>query len=129
MLDIQTTRTALAALGLLVGTAAVPLTAAADSGSYRLAQAGAFEDETIQAFVTARVEIEDIRATYVERIEGADSEQERLELSQQANQEMVAVIEEVPDITVEEYNAIVDAAGNDPALAERLNEEMMQPEQ
>jgi len=40
---------------------------------------------------------------------------------------MATAVEETPGITVAEYNAILESAGSDPELAERLNEELAAP--
>lgn len=120
MIDGKFARGALAGLGLLAATTAAPLAWAQDAS---------FDDATIEAFVTAQLEIQEIRAAYVPRLEGAASDEERQRLTEEATGEMVTAVDETPGITVEEYNAVVEAAGSNPELADRLTEELAEPAQ
>jgi Spy/CpxP family protein refolding chaperone len=120
MIDAKFARGAVAGLGLLAATAAAPLAWAQDA---------AFDDATIDAFVTAQLEIREIRSSYMPRLEGAGTDEERQQLTEQATDEMVTAVDDTPGITVDEYNAIVQAAGSDPELAERLSEELAAPSQ
>jgi len=119
MFDTTNAKAVLGGFALLAASAAIP--AAAQDVSY--------DDAKIEAFVTAQLTVAEIRSTYVQQLEAAATEEERLEITQEANQEMATAVNETPGITVEEYNAIVDAAAADPELADRLNQELANPSQ
>ncbi len=80
-----------------------------------------FSDEELEDFVSLQDEIGDVREEYVSQIEAADSEDEARELQQEAQTEMVEVIEEA-GMSVEEYNAIAVAYNSDPSVQERVDE-------
>lgn len=80
------------------------------------------ENEKIDAFVTAQLSVSEIHQTYVPAFEAAGTEEEMLRVRQQATEDMVVAVNETPGITVEEFNAIIDAASADPRLADQLNE-------
>jgi hypothetical protein len=119
MFDTRNAKAAFAGFALLAASATIPPAA--------LAQNAPFDDEMIDAFVTAQLTIEEIRSTYIRQFGAAETEEERLEISEEANEEMVAAVNATPGITVEEYNAILDAAATDAELANRLNEELANP--
>lgn len=80
-----------------------------------------FSDEELQDFVSLQDEIGEVREEYVSQIEAADSEDEARQLQQEAQTEMVDVIEEA-GMSVEEYNAIAVAYNSDPSVQERVDE-------
>lgn len=86
------------------------------------AQAEQFDDATIDAFAAVEARFDEIRALYVPQFEAAETEEQYTAIAEQATQEMIAVIEATPDITLEEYDAVIQAANQDPALLERINE-------
>jgi len=116
---------ALAALGLSLGVAlgGAPALAGAPAG-LQLAQAGQFSDEQIRSFALAALEVQEIRTEYVARIQQAGSDDERQQLAEEASAEMVGAVQDTPGITVEDYNAIVQASSDNPELTERINREM-----
>ncbi|MFW5881200.1 MAG: DUF4168 domain-containing protein [Roseicyclus sp.] len=85
-------------------------------------QAGEFDDETIEAFAEAQVRVAEIRALYTAEFESAETDEQRTEISEEASAEMLAAVEDTPGITIEEYGAVIEAANEDPALVERINE-------
>lgn len=87
-----------------------------------LAQAEQFDDATVEAFVEAQMRIAEIRALYADQFEAAETDEQRAAVSEEATQEMIAAVEATPDITVEEYDAVIQAANEDPALLDRINE-------
>ena len=101
-------RSALVGLGLVVAMGAAPVALVAGDvssshGPLILAQdAEQFDDAMIEAFAAAQASVEEVRAEYAAQYQAA--------------------VRDAPDITVEEYNAIIDAANRDPGLAERINE-------
>ena len=84
---------------------------------------GTFEDEQLDAFVTAAIGIADVRQEYDAKLASAAETADETELEAlalEARTAMLAVIEETDEITLDEYTAIGTAAQSDPALAERL---------
>lgn len=89
-----------------------------------LAQAATIDEGMILAFVDAQARVAEIRAEYTPQFQAAETEQRREEINETAMQEIVTAIDETPGITVEEYDGLIRAAGQDPQLAERINEAM-----
>lgn len=114
---------AIAALGLVLGAAAVTPASADQPAGMQLAQAS-YGDEKLQAFASAAVQIRQIREDYTAQIQQAESEEQRQQLAQDANAEMVGAVESAPGISVEEYNAIIEASAEDQELTKRINEHM-----
>ncbi len=73
------------------------------------------DDATKQKFVGAYVEIKDIQQKYTEKLENVNDEGEARELQQQAQAEMVEIVEN-NDMSVHEYNEVVGAISSDPDL-------------
>lgn len=79
-------------------------------------------DDLLTAFVTAAVEVAAVAETYGARIEAAD-EADRDALAQEAQVEMLRVVESTEGISVEQYVAIAEAAQRDDALNLRVLDE------
>ena len=94
--------------------------AGAPGGAGAEMQAGTFTDETLQAFVTAALDVQEVRAEYEGRIAEAADDDAAATLATEARDAMVQAVEDADDITVEEYLAVGSAAEADPLLAERL---------
>lgn len=115
---------ALAALGLSLGAGALAPAAADEPAGLQLAQGQQFSDEQLQSFALAALEVQEIRAEYVARMQQTENEDERQQLAQEANTAMVGVIEDTPGLTVDDYNAIIEASSENPELSQRINEYM-----
>jgi hypothetical protein len=74
-----------------------------------------FEQETLQSFANASVQLQEIQRDYAARLEGIQEQEKAIELQQQANQEMVATVEE-EGLDVQTYNAIANQMNNSPEL-------------
>ncbi len=79
-----------------------------------------FNDQELQKFVNAQEGINDVRDEYMEKIESADDQAKAQELQQEANDEMVKVIEG-EDMEIETYNSIATAYNSDPETRERID--------
>lgn len=77
-------------------------------------------DATLETFAQKVIGLGEIRADYAQQIEAAPTPEEQQTLMMQADQEMVEAVQAEPPMSVEEYNAIAQAAQQDPALAERV---------
>lgn len=82
-----------------------------------------FNDQELEKFVNAQKGINDVRDEYMEKIESADDQAKAQELQQEANDEMVQVIEG-EDMEIETYNSIATAYNSDPETRERIDEMM-----
>lgn len=122
-------RSMLAGAGVLAALGAIPAAAIANDAAPEraplvLAQAAEIDDETIEAFAEAQVRVEEIRNSYMPQYQAAETDEERQQLSEAATQEMVEAVRDTPNLTVEEYDAVIRAANEDPSIAERINEAM-----
>lgn len=96
---------------------AVPLFALGTSQSIASAD---ISDEKLEVLARVYLEVYEINQSYKSRIEAADTTEEANQLQQAANQAMLDVIENEDDVTVNEYNDVISALGNDDELRERL---------
>ena len=90
-----------------------------------------YDQQTLESFVVAALEVNRLVEEWTPRIQGAPSESEAAEMREQANQELVEAINQTSDITIDEYREISAAAQSDPQLMARISEiiEEMQPAQ
>lgn len=117
----------LGSCALVTAVGVMPTAVAAnDAGQHQpqliQAQAEQFDDATIDAFAAAQMRVAEIRALYAAQFEAAETDEQRMQVSEEATEEMIAAVEATPDITLEEYDAVIQAANEDPALVERINE-------
>lgn len=112
---------ALTALGLVLQVAAVAPAAAGQQPGVLLAQAESFGEQKLQSFAMAAIEVGKIRDDYVARIQQTDDGEERKRLAREANSKMISAVRAAPGISVEEYNAISQAASEDAALTDKIN--------
>lgn len=119
----------LTGMGLIAALGMVPTAVAANDarstdGPIVLAQAASFDEDTLEAFVVAQNRVVQVRTEYTAAFEAAQSDEQRAQISQEASEAMTQAVQAAPDITVEEYNAVIEAANQDPELLERINEVM-----
>ncbi len=84
-----------------------------------------FSDDQIDRFVDAYLDIIDIQEEYTAQIEGTDGAEEARELQEQANDEMVAAIED-NGLTVPEYSEIANAMDMDPELRDQVSAQIQE---
>jgi hypothetical protein len=80
-----------------------------------------FSDEQLRSFAVATLQIQDVGQEYQPRMEAAESTEEQQALAQEANAQMVQIVEQVEGITVPEYNAIAEAARANPEVMQQIN--------
>lgn len=129
MFVTKNAKAGLAGFGIALAALTTPAIAETDrSGSEGapiiLAQVTSFDDATIEGFASAEMAIQEVRATYIPRLDEAESEEERAAVQQEATDAMVSAVEETDNITVEEYNSIIGAVADDPELAQRVEQEI-----
>lgn len=98
---------------------AFPLFAAGTSQS-ESDSAADISDEKLKAVARAYIEVFQINKSYEPKIEAAQTTDEADELREAANQEMIDVIENEENVTVNEYNDVINALRDDEELRDRL---------
>ncbi|MFD2190814.1 DUF4168 domain-containing protein [Pistricoccus aurantiacus] len=78
-----------------------------------------FSDEQLQQFADASQEIAAISQEYSDKLQSADDESAKQEVRMEANDKMVAVVED-SGLDVETFNAIGQAIQQDPQLMQRV---------
>ena len=86
------------------------------------ASAEDYSDATLEAFVSAAVEVSRRIEIWRPLIEGAADEDEREDLIEEAQADLARAIEETDGIDEDAYYAIYNAAREDEALRERIDE-------
>jgi hypothetical protein len=80
-----------------------------------------FTDAKLQSFASAVIAVNAIVERWRPQIEAAASDADKRQLAEQANQEMRAAVEDTEGMSVDEYQAIAQAAQGDPQLMARLD--------
>jgi hypothetical protein len=90
------------------------------------AQTPAVDDQKLQSFTVAFVEVEKIKQEYTERLQSAATTEEEEQIRNEAGERMLQAVESTDGISVDEYNEIVQSAQADPEFAQRLSEVIQQ---
>jgi len=77
------------------------------------------DEETKEKFLDAYADIMAIQTDYAEQIQAAENEEEAMELQQEAQGEMQQAVTS-NDMTVEEYNRVIQTASANPDLMAEL---------
>lgn len=80
-----------------------------------------YSDAKLQSFASAVMAVNAIVERWRPQIQGASSEADKQEMAEQANQEMRTAVEGIEGMSVDEYQAIAQAAQGDPQLMARLD--------
>ncbi|RLK50340.1 uncharacterized protein DUF4168 [Alkalispirillum mobile] len=78
-----------------------------------------FDDDSLEQFADAYIDITEIQEDYTQRLEGTEDPDEARNLQQEANDEMVDAIEN-HGLSVPEYSEIATALDTDPELRDEL---------
>ena len=114
----------LPAAALLAFTLAAPLPATAQmDGGQPPISAGDLSESQLESFAAAATRVSEITEQLQMQAQAVESEEQLVELQEQANQQMMAAVED-EGLTVEEYNTIFQVAQVDPELNARLVEMM-----
>lgn len=81
----------------------------------------AMDDQKIDAFIVAALAVAQTRETYIAQLEGITDEEQQMAIVQEADAAILQAVENAPDISVEEYIAIGEAATIDPDLAAQID--------
>lgn len=79
------------------------------------------DESMIDAFIVAALAVAETRESYIAQLEGVTDEEQQMAIVQEADAAILQVVEDTPDITVEEYIAIGEAASVDPELAAEID--------
>ncbi|SDH06781.1 DUF4168 domain-containing protein [Pelagibacterium luteolum] len=99
-------------------------TTAAPEQPAMVAPATDFSDAQIGAFAVAYVEVMEIGMAFEQQMQTAETDEDLTSLQFEAQQQMVAAVEGIDGLSVDEYNAVLTAAQADPALAEQIQDEV-----
>lgn len=78
-----------------------------------------FDEETLEKFADAYVDVGEIHREYSERLQGAEQTEDAQRLQQEANDEMVEAIQQ-SGLEVQEYSAVAAALERDPEMREKV---------
>ncbi|MGL4414298.1 MAG: DUF4168 domain-containing protein [Roseinatronobacter sp.] len=81
----------------------------------------AMDDNMIDAFIVAALAVAETRESYIAQLEGVTDEEQQMAIVQEADAAILQVVEDTPDISVDEYIAIGEAASVDPELAAEID--------
>jgi outer membrane murein-binding lipoprotein Lpp len=81
----------------------------------------AFTDAKLHSFASAVVAVNAIVERWRPQIQAAPSDADKQRMAEQANEEMRAAVEGTEGLSVEEYQAIAQAAQGDPQLMARID--------
>ena len=114
---------AVAALGMAFGAASLmPVQAQqAPAPAQAPAATSAYSDEQLRSFAVATLQIQEVGQEYQPRMEAAETTEQQQQLAQEANAQMVQIVEQVEGITVPEYNEIAEAARANPEIMQQIN--------
>jgi hypothetical protein len=80
------------------------------------------DEAQLEAFVEALRTVDELEREYTETLQEAESDEQREQIVAEANTAMAEAIENTPNMTLDEYVAILQAAQNDPELSARIME-------
>jgi hypothetical protein len=104
---------------LTIATLALALVA---SGSVWAQTQTDFTDQKLDSFVVAAIAVDEVIREWNPRIEDAENAEQAARLREEANGALVETIARTDGITLDEYQAIGEAAQSDQDLATRINE-------
>ena len=81
----------------------------------------AMEEGKIDAFIVAALAVAETREAYIAQLEGVTDEEQQMAIVQEADAAILEAVENTPDISVDEYIAIGEAATVDPELAAQID--------
>lgn len=90
-----------------------------EEGPEGMAEQQDFDQETLERFADAYVEVGEIHREYSEKLQNAEATEDAQELQQEANDEMVEAIQD-SGLEVQEYSAVAAALERDPEMREEV---------
>jgi hypothetical protein len=85
-----------------------------------------FTADQLDAFVAAFLEVDEVRTDYTEQLQQAEDEAAQETLVAEGNAAIVDAIESVDGMDVELYSAIIEQAGSDADLNDRITSRLQE---
>ncbi|MFO7983442.1 MAG: DUF4168 domain-containing protein [Desulfuromonadales bacterium] len=79
-----------------------------------------FDDQTLEKFASASVELGTIQDKYSEKLEGVQDREKAMNIQREMNEEMVQVVQD-KGIDVQDYNAVANQMSADPELQSKVD--------
>ncbi|MBB4571087.1 DUF4168 domain-containing protein [Rhizobium leucaenae] len=86
--------------------------------------AAAVSDQKIEAFAVAYLQVDKIRQEYAAKIGATSDPTAKQQLQTEASKQMVQAVQTSPDMSVDEYKAILSAAQKDPVLIKKVQDKL-----
>ncbi len=128
-MSIQLKTTAITAAAVLAAACGFAPAAMAQSApkapSMSTQQAPAkLDQKKLKSFAVAYLQVDKIKRQYQPKLQGAGNKAERQKIRTEASQKMVAAVNGVHDMNVQEYSSILASAQKNPDLAKKLSQEI-----
>lgn len=117
MLTQTTLKATTTAIALALATAPV-VTLTAQSAAAQ--SESSYSSEELDIFTNALLDVAEVRQKFTPRLQGAETEDEQMAIVQEANAEIMQVIEDTDGMTVDRYTEIAQAASEDQQLNQRI---------
>lgn len=82
------------------------------------------DEHKLKSFAVAYLQVDKIKRQYQPKLAGAGSTSEKQQIQTEASKKMVAAVNDVDDMDVQEYSHILASAQKNPALAKQLTDEI-----
>jgi len=92
--------------------------APSSSGAQKLDQ------HKLKSFAVAYLQVDKIKQQYQPQLAKATDTAEKQKIQTEASKKMVAAVNQVDDMNVQEYSSILESAQSDPKLAKQLTDEI-----
>lgn len=126
MLTNTTLKATTTAIALALATAPM-VTMTAQSAAAQ--SSDEYSSEELDIFTDALLDVAEVREKYTAELEGAEDGDEEAAIVEEANEEIVEVIEAKDGITLDRYTEIAQAANEDEELNERIIERVQAEEE
>ncbi|MFO7920223.1 MAG: DUF4168 domain-containing protein [Nioella sp.] len=117
MLTNTTLKATTTAIALALATA--PMVAVTAQSAAAQSESS-YSSEELDIFTNALLEVAEVRQKYTPQLQSAESEDDEMAIVEEANEEIMQVIEDTDGITVDRYTEIAQAASEDQELNQRI---------
>lgn len=117
MLTNTTLKATTTAIALALATAPM-VTVTAQSAAAQ--SESSYSSEELDIFTNALLEVAEVRQKYTPQLQSAENEDEEMAIVEEANAEIMQVIEDTDGISIDRYTEIAQAASEDQELNQRI---------
>jgi|AntRauTorcE11898_2_1112593.scaffolds.fasta_scaffold07565_3 hypothetical protein len=117
MLTNTTLKATTTAIALALATA--PMVTVTAQSAAAQSESG-YSSEELDIFTNALLEVAEVRQKFTPQLQSAETEDEEMAIVQEANDEIMQVIEDTDGMTVDRYTEIAQAASEDQELNQRI---------